>query len=222
MFCGHFLKIKYPVRQTVLAALQQQASPASLRRAKRYRKDNDQMRCLLAEALLKQVLQQQGIAESDQHIKRNRFGKPVLTTNDRLHFNLSHSGDWVVCAVDDQPVGIDIEQQINCRDIEFDGLFTDEEMVYLKSGRPQLLWQRFFRLWTLKESYLKALGTGLYKSMQSFTVKVLDNHRAQLLVTEHPQKDWHFYSFEPDANHICSICTRTPVSVERFYFDCIE
>ncbi|PIE88828.1 MAG: hypothetical protein CR997_14350 [Acidobacteria bacterium] len=218
MFSGYFLKIAMPVRQSVLAVWRQQASPERRKRAMCYRKDDDQMRCLLAESLLEQVLQQRGIAEADQHIERTRFGKPVLMANDRQHFNLSHSGAWVVCAVDGEPVGIDIEQRVNRRDIEFDGLFTAEEMAYLENGRKSLLWQRFYRLWTLKESYLKALGTGLYRSMQSFTVSVLDNHRAQLSIAGRQQKDWHFYSFEPDATHICSICTRNPVRFEQFHF----
>lgn len=37
-------------------------------------------------------------------------GKPVVRHIPSFHFNLSHSGDWVVCAIDDAPVGIDIEE----------------------------------------------------------------------------------------------------------------
>ncbi len=222
MFSGHFLKIKMPVRQSVLARLQQQASPEHLQRAMRYRKDNDQIRCLLTESLLKQALKHQGIAEVDQHIRRTRLGKPVLTANNTRHFNLSHSGEWVVCAVDSQPIGIDVEQRVNRHDIEFEGLFTAEEIAYLENGKQSPLWQRFYRLWTLKESYLKALGVGLSQSMQSFTVDILDNHNARLLIAGRQQKDWYFYSFEPDASHICSICTRNPIRTEQFHFRHID
>ncbi len=164
------------------------------------------------------ALAHQGIAVSDQHIQTTKFGKPVLSANDKQHFNISHSGEWVVCVVDDQPVGIDIEQQVNFGEIELDSLFTAQEMEYLQNGKQSSLRQRFYRLWTLKESYLKALGTGLYQSMQSFTVTVLDNNRAQLSIVGHLQKDWYFYSFELDATHVCSICTRQPICAEQFHF----
>ncbi|PIE44831.1 MAG: hypothetical protein CSA45_05230 [Gammaproteobacteria bacterium] len=222
MFAGYFLNAVMPVGQATLATLQKQASPERLQRAMRYRQGDDQARCLLSGSLLNQALKCQGVDEAEQHIRRTRFGKPVLTVNDTQHFNLSHSGSWVVCAVDDQPVGVDVERQARRRGIEFDELFTAEEMDYLKNDKQGSLWQRFYRLWTLKESYLKALGTGMYQSMQSFTVNILDNHHARLSVAGRPQKDWYFYSFEPDGNHTCSICTRRPVRAEQFHFSCVN
>ncbi len=226
MFSGYFLNVKLPVKHAVAMTLQQAASPERLQRAMRYRKTNDQIRCLLAESVLQQALQQRGVTDANQHIQSARFGKPILithkTTNDPHHFNVSHSGEWVVCAVDNEPVGIDIEQRVDISDLEYDGLFTAQEMEYLEQGQPDLQLHRFYRLWTLKESYLKALGTGLYKSMQSFTIIVSDEHRARLSIAGHLQKDWYFYSFEPDAFHVCSICARQPIRTEQFHFDCIE
>ncbi len=221
MLSGYFANIKMPVRQSVVTALQKQASPERLRRAKSFRQGGDQLRCLLAESLLKQALTHRGVPAGEQRIQRNRLGKPVLATSDSHHFNVSHSGQWVACAVGDQPVGIDIERKLR-RNLEFDGLFTLEEMNYLESGGRGALWRRFYRLWTLKESYLKALGTGLYQSMQSFTVRILDNHRARLLIANRPQDSWYFYSFEPDAEHMCSICARRPIRTEQFHFRYID
>lgn len=221
MFCGHFASIALPADRGILASLQQEASSQRLQRAMRYRKTSDQVRCLLSESLLKRALQTQGVALSDQRVQYNHFGKPALVEETSC-FNVSHSGNWVVCAIDRQPVGIDVERCTHRAGIEFDELFTAREKHYLESGEKALWWQRFYRLWTLKESYLKALGTGLYQSMRSFTIDIIDESYAQLSINGLVQKDWYFYSFEPDTNHMCSICSRKPIATEQFHFYCIE
>lgn len=85
--------------------------------------------------------------------------------------NISHSGDMVVCAVDDRPVGIDIEQ---IRPIDLTvakRICSVEELLYLFGHRPteqdftyttdtEIL-ARFFEIWTAKEAYGKCLGSGI-------------------------------------------------------------
>ncbi len=144
------------------------------------------------------------------------------------HFNVSHSGEWVVCAIDSQPIGIDVEQWITDRPNsfqdsdtyqgEYDKLFTSVEIDYLKNGQQDTMLQRFYRLWTLKESYLKAIGTGLSRSTQSFSVKVMDNHHAQLWIDGCLQSDWYLYSFEPAKGYICSVCSREKIDINLHSF----
>ena len=88
-----------------------------------------------------------------------------------VEFNISHSGDMVVCAVDDRPIGIDIEQ---IRPIDLSvakRICTDEELLYLFGHAPtdedftyttvtETL-TRFFELWTAKEAYGKCVGNGI-------------------------------------------------------------
>lgn len=88
-----------------------------------------------------------------------------------VEFNISHLGDMVVCAVDDKPVGIDIEQ---IRPIDLTiakRICTDEELLYLFGHTPAeqdftyttdtKLLTRFFELWTAKEAYGKLVGVGI-------------------------------------------------------------
>ncbi len=246
----YFQHIQLPVDQSELQSLQQQATAERLQRAMRYRQDDDKARCLLAEKLLRQALSEQGIAKDKQKIRLTEFGKPVLAIPSEsyppyqpCHFNVSHSGEWVVCAIDNQPIGIDVEQWITDRPNsfqdsdtyqgEYDKLFTSIEIDYLKNGQQDTrqqditqqntiqkdtMLQRFYRLWTLKESYLKAIGTGLSRSTQSFSVKVMDNHHAQLWIDGYLQNDWHFYSFEPAKGYICSVCSREKIDINLHSF----
>ena len=84
-----------------------------------------------------------------------------------VHFNLSHSGNYVVCAVSDRPVGIDVEQMRIVREKLARKVCCELELEYLQdapgwkdpvTGRAL---RRFFRIWTSKEAYFKWLGTGI-------------------------------------------------------------
>ncbi len=258
---AQFLHSKMPVPPTLLTELQQQASAERLQRAMRYRQDDDKARCLLAERLLRQAFSKQGIAKSQQQMGKNEFGKPVLLSYKKSsetysekgaeqcadtaqqtchfnvsHFNISHSGEWVVCALDNKPIGIDVEQMSKQRTLDiannggYDKLFTKMEKDYLtnsQNNHPKnnlsnnlhdTITERFYRLWTLKESYLKAIGTGLSQSLQSFSIEVINAHEARLWLADKLQTDWYFYSFKLDENHYCSICSQTPIKVEKFSF----
>ena len=107
-------------------------------------------------------------------IVTNEHSKPSLSGMPGLHFNISHSGDWVVSAFSEKPVGIDIEKikRVNLQVAH--RFFSSPEIGFLNEvmENERDLW--FLKLWTIKESYLKALGTGLSRSMSSFVASYAD------------------------------------------------
>ncbi|QHS56283.1 4'-phosphopantetheinyl transferase superfamily protein [Mucilaginibacter sp. 14171R-50] len=87
--------------------------------------------------------------------------KPHLVSREGniIHYNLSHSGDWILMAVATLPVGADVEYVDDAfpyHDILPDN-FSPDEIAYIGQGNPA----RFFTLWTRKEAILKATGQGL-------------------------------------------------------------
>jgi 4'-phosphopantetheinyl transferase len=97
-------------------------------------------------------------------------GKPQVAG---LEFNLSHSGDLVAYGIGSVAVGIDIEQQ---RDLDCEAL-----MQRFFAPAEQRAWQQvpvaarsatFFQLWTMKEAYVKAIGTGLHTPLSTFAVSL--------------------------------------------------
>lgn len=99
-----------------------------------------------------------------------KHGKPYAIGLD-VEFNISHSGDMVVCAVDNNPVGIDIEQ-IHPIDLSVaKHVCKEEELLYLFGYAPAekdfayttdaTVLKRFFELWTAKEAYGKCFGSGI-------------------------------------------------------------
>ncbi|MBQ9165326.1 MAG: 4'-phosphopantetheinyl transferase superfamily protein [Oscillospiraceae bacterium] len=134
----------------------------------RKRPPADQLRGLGAELLFQRAawrhnrdLPLPAVRESDS------YGKPYLPARPDFYFNLSHSGQWAVCAVADVPVGVDI-QQTRAVSMALEKKFTAAEQAELNALPALQRADRFFQLWVLKEAYAKCTGTGLLCPFRSF------------------------------------------------------
>jgi len=107
----------------------------------------------------------------------NAYGKPNVDCDlngHRLDFNLSHSNGLIICAFRlDHPVGVDIEV---IRLLEDDWVdiartcFSPREVIELMSHRKDDIPRRFTQYWTLKEAFIKAVGTGLSMPLKDFSM----------------------------------------------------
>lgn len=93
---------------------------------------------------------------------RNEWGAPYFSGNP-LYFNWSHSESYVVLAISDNPVGIDIQKRKKYRLSVAEKYFPKEICKKLKSLEGIEQEKLFFRCWTLLEAWLKARGTGFYQ-----------------------------------------------------------
>jgi 4'-phosphopantetheinyl transferase len=119
-------------------------------------REEDRRRSMAAEWLLIYAAEREGL-QAPLGITVGEHGKPLL---DGLHFSLSHSGDCVACAVSDQPVGLDIQQQrtVGVRLVE-------------RIANPDDTDAEPLALWCDKEAVLKLLGCGLTRPMSSVAVR---------------------------------------------------
>jgi len=87
-----------------------------------------------------------------------------------FHYNLSHSGRYVVIAWGNTEVGVDVQQHDTTADLEGIGarFFTSDELIYIREDANQRT-ERFYEIWTKKESCLKYTGEGLKRNMRSFS-----------------------------------------------------
>lgn len=122
----------------------------------RYRQEKDRKQSLGAGLLLKRILDSRGIDEAQ--ITLGTHGKPETAG---IYFNLSHSHDYVVCAVADKAVGCDVEKIGQIRESVAKRFFTKKEVAYLNSFKEEEKVQEFYRIWTMKESYMKMTGEGM-------------------------------------------------------------
>ena len=88
------------------------------------------------------------------------LGKPQIV-NIPKKFNLSHSGDYVVCGVSDGEVGVDIQKWVPFKDRTAERFFAKEEWKLLQETDVEKRTELFYRLWSRKEAYGKYTGQGI-------------------------------------------------------------
>jgi 4'-phosphopantetheinyl transferase len=151
-------------------------SPAEATRAQRFLHESDRARFVFAHVVLRDVLGRYlGIAPSDVGLDADERGKPRLATQhgSGLRFNLSHSGDAVLCGIaSGREIGVDIEAAIAREDLPrvATHFFAPDECAALDRCTAEAHSMRFHQIWTRKEAYVKALGAGLVQPLQSFSV----------------------------------------------------
>ncbi len=142
------------------------------RRVDRFRYENDKKRTVVGEMLVRRAISEWcDVPEESIVFETTAHGKPYAKDLN-VEFNISHSADMVVCAVDATPVGVDIEK---IRPVDLNTvkrIFNEEETRYIFGRAPDVedynhylndaVLQRFFELWTKKEAYGKFVGMGLF------------------------------------------------------------
>lgn len=142
---------------------------------KSYVKEDDKKRCLFGKLVLRKLLIESGYSKGIlNEIKIDANNRPYL--NQDIDFNISHSGNYVICAISIQSkIGIDIEEIKNMDINEIKGIvFNDEDDKRFKNSQTPLA--LFYDTWTLKEAALKADGKGLMvplKEIQIYNENVL-------------------------------------------------
>ncbi len=139
-----------------------------------YLQEDDRKRCLGAGILLAKVLPLYGA--SPEKITLDPKGKPGTAG---VHFNLSHSGALAICAVGREAVGCDIEKAEKEPKGVAKRFFHRNEVEYLQGFQEPKRNEMFFRLWTLKESYIKMTGEGMQLPLRDFEL-LLDGERIQV------------------------------------------
>lgn len=139
---------------------------------KRYRRWQDAQLSLLGKILLfKGVEEIYRDNPYDKVIKHTKYNKPYFDDN-LIRFNISHSGDIVVCAMSNKfEIGIDIEIVTDLEIHDFKSQFTDNEWhkIVLHHNKREA----FFDYWTQKEAVIKSHGHGLTIPLESF--EIFDN-----------------------------------------------
>ena len=146
----------------------------------RFRFEDDKKRAVAGEMLARKAIALWCDVPAEEIIFGiGNNGKP-FAENTEIQFNISHSGNIVVCAVDDRPVGIDVEQIRNIELKIAKRIYADDELFYLFGFHPSNddfytlpnaeMLLRFFELWTAKEAYLKYTGAGITENLKTLSV----------------------------------------------------
>lgn len=136
----------------------------------RCKQEKDKCLSLCAGILLDRALSDQGKSHLLKTVTTGVNGKPVLE-DDTIHFNLSHSGNMAMCVVADFPVGCDVQKIGKDNSNIARRFFAEDEMEYVfEDDNPENIRDRFYRLWVMKEAYVKLSGEGIAKDFKTFSV----------------------------------------------------
>ncbi|MEK4663733.1 4'-phosphopantetheinyl transferase superfamily protein [Priestia sp. FSL H7-0729] len=182
-----------------------QVSAERRSQASRFVRQADAYRSVLGEILTRVTLSKlTELRPADLSFTRNSYGKPSLSHHTNVPFNVSHSGDWIaLISGGTNELGVDLEK-IAPIDMQIaERFFSPMESQFLAAVPVDRQMETFYRLWTLKESYIKAVGMGLSIPLDSFAI-LLDEGGVW-----HCQQagTYRFLSQRLDEGHMLAACS---------------
>ena len=174
--------------------------------------DKDKKMSVLTWLLLKYAMFHMGIRNFENCILFGKYGKPFLSDSNGIHFNLSHSNSMAFCAISDSEVGCDVEFT-NTFDWRLISRFhfTELENTYLQK-KDNL--DDFFKIWTLKESFTKFTGAGLYMPLNSFSVSINREHISIHYTSGGLNCCCCFYYFKSESGYHFACCSGKKIPPE--------
>jgi 4'-phosphopantetheinyl transferase len=181
--------------------------------------DDDRRRFLITRALVRTVLSRYSHTEPQcWSFTQNAYGRPQVVPRDsteaRISFNVSHTKSLILLGVTGEcALGVDVEN-VSARRPTLgiaDDYFAPEEVAALHALPAVRRPERFFELWTLKESYIKARGMGLSIPLDTFSFRFPTEQWVELL--SHAGRDgdsaqWRFWQLRPATEYLAAVCVQ--------------
>ena len=197
-------------------------SPDELARADRFHFAKDRNHYVVARGMLRALLGDYlHLDPRKLEFSYGPYGKPELSgagATSGASFNLAHSGGLAAFAISRRrKLGIDVER-IQAESAGEDiarRYFSAREVGDLQALPPEEKIAGFFRCWTRKEAYLKALGTGLQTPLDGFSVSLLPGQSAAFL--NGVERDWCLEAFEPAKGYAGAVVySGQPCAIQYF------
>ncbi|RYG33803.1 MAG: 4'-phosphopantetheinyl transferase superfamily protein [Burkholderiales bacterium] len=175
----HFWLLPLELPAATLENLTKSLTAEELARASRYRFERDRRHFIAARSLLRDLVgRYAGVPSDGIRFRLSSHGKPSIDAGSgltKLEFNLSHSGEWALAGfARGSSVGVDIELARDMPDLidVARNTFSAGEAALIEGMRADQQVNGFFRCWTRKESYVKAVGAGFSLDLKAFDVTV--------------------------------------------------
>ena len=210
---------EHPINQHFLSIL----SEDELAQHSRFHFASDRYRYLLTRALVRSVLSRYSLVEPKEwRFSKTSYGRPYVVgpgqaAIEKLTFNISHTKDLIVMGVSNGvDIGVDAENTERGLMLGIaDRVFSHTETAAMEALPPGLRHERFFALWTLKESYVKAHGMGLQLPLKHINFAIDSSPDIHVYfddaINDAPDR-WKFLQLDPSDKHVVAICVEQPIS----------
>lgn len=170
-----------------------------------YKMQADRLRSLGAGIVLNAILKQYGLDPRETWLEYGPNGKASIAGRPDIHFNLTHSGAFAAGAWGDSPVGIDIEEIRGMKERTFRRFFHEGEYKYMEGvEEEEERREAFFRLWVLKESFMKATGLGMRLPLNAFEIRFKGQGIEVIQDVDDMQYYFKEFTFENSRLAVCS------------------
>jgi len=195
-----------------LHALAQTLSADERHKAERFYFERDRKRFVSSHGILRKILGRYLRLEPNRlKFLYGSHGKPTLggtTDGHSLCFNMSHSHDLAIFAFTwGRRIGVDVEYVRPMPDSEeiTEHFFSPQENAVFRAVPASRKLETFFNCWTRKEAFLKAVGDGLSRFLDSFDVSLVPGEPARLLCVEGDPLEasrWHLRALAPAHGYV--------------------
>lgn len=197
-------------------------SDDEVERADRFRRPTSRHQFVVGRGMCRRLLGERLAIDPCQiRFELAAHGKPQLAdpSSSPVRFNVAHTEGMVLCGlVDSFAIGVDVERLCRRTDLALAERYfapSEAEWVFQQAEAEQL--SAFLRVWTLKESFIKAIGTGLSTPLDSFAFEQIESERPAVTFRDPSlgrAEDWHFFvpDLEPGFIAAVAVAHRSPQS----------
>jgi len=209
MICTYYADIRCLENEILFREKLRQLSPYRQQKIAILRHERDKDRSLGAGLLLDHGLAVYGLQEKSVEYEIGEWGKPTLKYYPEICFSLSHSGDYAICTIGNRPVGNDIEYVKDGRLKVADRFFAEEELEWLyDAGTQDERTLRMFRLWTMKESFLKVTGRGMSLALKDFVIHMDEASGRARVRHSFDAKYYYMREYREIDGYCTAVCTQ--------------
>lgn len=243
----YLTELTQDISHVVFEKLLDQLNDKDKEKILKYKKNKDRERTLIGRLLLKQIfldrfkygiqtvkyfdnakqqltadeLKSIDISKINNLLKNiyyDQYGRPLQNEYPFIDFNISHSGDLVVCGITENGrIGVDIEEEkyIDLNTVR--SCFAKEEIDFLEQLSEISKLSYFYHIWTLKEAYIKAVGSTFLISLDSFWFDLTDKKNPIFCIKDGLfKRKWLFYSYRIKKKYRLSVCIEKTDVINNF------
>lgn len=201
----HLYRISIDNNLGRLATFNALLSPDEHFKADRYLKEQDRNRFTIGRGALREILASyMGISAAAIQFDAGINKKPFAIADPQLCFSISYSSDWLLIAVSNKDVGVDIEfidSDFSSDEVAHE-YFSAAELNYLDTQHTN---SSFYKLWTRKEAFLKATGQGIGDHLK-FTASLDGAHQLDSQLNG-SDRNWKVLSFMLNQDYVCAVAS---------------
>jgi 4'-phosphopantetheinyl transferase len=191
-------------------------TPEERTRHDRFVRDRDRHLFLVTRGTIRSLIARYlGVDPAESVFRPDSYGRPFLShpADAALSFNISHTKGLVACAIAREPeIGVDVEDTERPARLHLvRRFFSPEEADALDALPDGDKAGRFYEYWTLKESYIKARGMGMWLPLDGFSMQLEDGRQPGIRFAPSVPDDpasWQFGQFRPTSRHCLALAVR--------------